>query len=138
VFTSATAKQPTAITLDSAAATVTDTKSTLTFSAAPGIAVGDEIYVQNLGTLFNGTWTVASVSGSTVSYVNSAITADATGVVGSGARVTVANSVTETYPAPTPATTTQIGTGGDSFNVPGNVGYNADNAIDNIIASNEN
>ena len=138
VFTSATAKQPTAITLDSAAATVTDTKSTLTFSAAPGIAVGDEIYVQSLGTLFNGTWTVASVSGSTVSYVNSAITADATGVVGSGSRVTVSNSVTETYPAPTPTTTSQIGVGDDSFNVPGNVGYNADNAIDNIIASNEN
>jgi hypothetical protein len=138
VFTSATAKQPTAITLDSAAATVTDTKSTLTFSAAPGIAVGDEIYVQSLGTLFNGTWTVASVSGSTVSYVNAAILADATGVVGSGSRVTVANSVTETYPAPTAATTLQVGTGGDTFNVPGNVGYNADNAIDNIIASNEN
>jgi hypothetical protein len=138
VFTSATAKQPTSITLDSAAATVTDTKSTLTFSAAPGIAVGDEIYVQNLGTLFNGTWTVASISGSTVSYVNSAITADATGVVGSGARVSLVNSVTETYPAPTPTTSTDIGTGGDTFNVPGNVGYNADNAIDNIIASNEN
>jgi hypothetical protein len=138
VFTSATAKQPTTITLNSAAATVTDTKSTLTFSAAPGIAVGDEIYVQSLGTLFNGTWTVASVSGSTVSYVNAAITADTTGVVGSGARVTVSNSVTETYPAPTPATTTDIGTGGSTFNVPGNVGYNADNAIDNIIASNEN
>jgi hypothetical protein len=139
VFTSATAKQPTAITIASAAATVTDTKSTITFSAAPGIAVGDEIYVQNLGTLFNGTWTVASVSGSTVSYVNSAITADATGVVGSGSRVTVANSVTETYPAPTATTTAQIGTtGGTTFNVPGNVDYNADSVIDNIIASNEN
>jgi hypothetical protein len=73
-----------------------------------------------------------------VSYVNEAITADVTGTVGSGARVTVANSVTETYPAPTPATTSQIGTGGATFNVPGNVNYNADVAIDNIIASNEN
>ena len=138
VFTSATAKQPTAITINEAATTVTDNKSTLTFSAAPGIAVGDEIYVQNLGSLFNGTWAVASVSGNTVSYVNPAISADTTGVVGSGARVTVSNSVNETYPAPTPTTTDQIGTGGETFNVPGNVNYNEDTAIDNIIASNEN
>jgi hypothetical protein len=138
VFTSPTAKQPTTIRLTAAAATVTDTKSTLTFSAAPGIAAGDEIYVQNVGTLFNGTWTVDSISGSTVSYVNSAITADATGVVGSGARVTLSNSVTETYPAPSPSSSTDIGTGGSTFNVPGNVNYNADVAIDNIIASNEN
>jgi hypothetical protein len=138
VFTSGTAKQPTAITLTAAAATVTDTKSTLTFSAAPGIAVGDELYIQNLGTLFNGTRTVDSISGNTVSFVNSDITSDVTGVVGSGARVTVSNSVTETYPAPIAASTTDIGTGGDTYNVPGNVGYNADAAIDNIIASNEN
>jgi hypothetical protein len=140
VFTSATAKQPTALTISSAAATLTDTKSTITFSAAPNIAVGDQIYVQNLGTLFNGTWTVASVSGSSVSFLNEAITADATGVVGSGARVTVVNTITanETNPAPTATTSAQIGTGGSSFNVPGNVNYNADSAIDNIIASNEN
>ncbi len=138
VFTSATAKQPTAITINEAVTTVTDNKSTLTFSAAPGIAVGDEIYVQSLGSLFNGTWTVASISENTVSYVNPAISSDTTGVVGSGARVTVSNSVTETYPAPTPTTTSQIGAGDSSFNVPGNVNYNEDVAIDNIIASNEN
>lgn len=138
VFTSASAKEPTAITISSAAATVTDEKATITFSAAPGIAVGDQLYVQNLGSLFNGTWTVASISGSTVSYVNEAITADVTATVGSGARVTVANSVTETYPAPTPATSSDIGTGGSTFNVPGNINYNADDPIDNIIASNEN
>jgi len=137
VFTSPTAKQPTTIRVTAAAATVTDTKSTLTFSAAPGIAAGDEIYVQNLGTLFNGTWTVDSISGSTVSYVNSAITEDVTGVVGSGARVTVSNSVTETYPTPTPtASLASVGTA-EEYNVPGSVYYNADNAIDNIIVSNE-
>jgi hypothetical protein len=138
VFTSATAKEPTTLTIASAAATVTDTKSTITFSAAPSIAVGDSIYVQNIGTLFNGTWTVSSISGATVSYVNSAITADATATIGTGSRVTVANSVTETNPAPTATTTAQIGTGGATFNVPGNVDYNEDVAIDNIIASNEN
>ena len=137
VFTSPTAKQPTTIRVTAAAATVTDTKSTLTFSAAPGIAVGDEIYVQNLGTLFNGTWTVASISGSTVSYVNSAITEDVTGVVGSGARVTVANSATETYPAPTATASLASVGSSEEYNVPGSVSYNADVAIDNIIVSNE-
>lgn len=138
VFTSATAKEPTTLTIASAAATVTDTKATITFSAAPSIAVGDSIYVQNIGTLFNGTWTVSSISGATVSYVNSAITADTTATISTGSRVTVANSVTETNPAPTATTTAQIGTGGATYNVPGNVDYNEDVAIDNIIASNEN
>jgi hypothetical protein len=138
VFTSATNKQPTTITIDGAATTVTDTKSTITFSADPGIEVGDEIYVQNLGTLFNGTHTVASISGLTVSYVNSAITADYTGPVGAGARITVANSVTEGFPAPVPTATLQIGSGGDTYNVPGSTSYNEYVAIDNIIASNEN
>jgi hypothetical protein len=139
IFTSPTAKQPTAITVDSAAATVTDTKATLTFSAAPAIAAGDVIYVQNVGSLFNGTWTVASVTGSTVSYVNAAVTADVTSyTVSSGARVTATNSVTESHPAPVAATSAQIGTGGATFNVPGNINYNADAVIDNIIASNEN
>jgi hypothetical protein len=137
VFTSATAKQPTDITIDEATATNTDSKINLTFSANPNISVGDEIYVQNLGSLFNGTWTVASISGNTVSYTNPAITADVAATVGSGARVSLVNSVNETYPAPTPTTSAQIGEGGDTYNVPGSVNYNADLAIDNIIASNE-
>lgn len=139
VFTSAGAKEPTAITISSAAATVTDTRATITFSADPDIEVGDEIYVQNLGTLFNGTWTVAAKSGNSVSYVNSAITADVTGTVGNGARVTVVDSGDEgAYPTPVATTSSQIGTGGSTYNVPGNINYNADVAIDNIIASNEN
>lgn len=139
VFTSPTAKEPTGITISGVTATVTDTKANIEFSASPNIQVGDEIYVQNLGTLFNGNWTVASVSSNTVSFVNSAITADLTVTVGSGARVSLSNSVTETYPSPTPTTSTQIGTGGgDTYNVPGSTNYNADVAIDNIIISNEN
>jgi hypothetical protein len=138
IFTSPNAKQPTTITVNSASATVTDTKATLTFSAAPAIAAGDTIYVQNVGALFNGTYTVASISGSAVSYINSAIAADIESFnVSSGARVTATNSVTENHPAPVAATTAQIGAGGSTFNVPGNINYNADNAIDNIIAANE-
>jgi hypothetical protein len=139
VFTSAGAKQPTAVTISSAAATVTDTSATLTFSADPKIAVGDTIYVQNVGSLFNGTQVVASKTGNTVSYTNSAIVADIDSFsVSNGARVTVSNATTESHPAPIATTTTQIGVGGDTFNVPGNLKYNADNVIDNIIASNEN
>lgn len=138
IFTSPTAKQPTAITVDSVAGTATGTKATLTFSDAPAIAQGDTIYVQNVGALFNGTWTVSAVTGSTVSYVNTAIVADiASFDVSAGARVTATNSQTESHPAPVAATTAQIGTGGSTFNVPGNVNYNADAAIDNIIAANE-
>jgi hypothetical protein len=140
VFTSAGAKQPTAITISEAETVITgETKEArITFSAAPGIAVGDELYIQNLGTLFNGTRTVSGISGSIVTFINNDITTQNEVTVGSGARITVSNSVTETYPAPTAATSAQIGTGGATFNVPGNVNYNADEAIDNIIASNEN
>lgn len=139
VFTSAGAKEPTTINISAAAATVTDKRSTITFSADPDIEVGDEIYVQNLGTLFNGTWTVAAKSGNSISYVNNDITADLTATVGNGARVTVVDSGDEgAYPTPVATTTAQIGTGGSTFNVPGNINYNADVAIDNIIASNEN
>jgi hypothetical protein len=136
-FTSATATTPTTITLNSALATVSDTKCTLTFSANPAIAAGDTIYVQNVGALFNGTKTVASISGNTVSYVNASITADITSFnVGANARVTVSNSVTESHP--NPVAVTSLDTGGSTYNVPGNIYYNADSALDNIIASNEN
>jgi len=139
VFTSATAKQPTSITIDEAETVITGEvkEGRITFSAAPGIAVGDELYIQNLGTVFNGTRVVTAVSGSIVTFTNNDITTQNEVTVGSGARITVSNSVTETYPAPTPTTTSQIGTGGGTYNVPGSVNYNADVAIDNIIASNE-
>ena len=135
-FTSSTATDPSTITLASAAATVTDTTATLTFSAAPNLAVGDQIVVSNVGSLFNGTWTIAAVAGSTVSYSNAAITADILSFNASKtAKVTVVNSATETYPAPTPVTT--LASSGTTYNVPGSVTYNADNAIDNVIVSNE-
>lgn len=142
VFTASNAKQPTVKNVTKASATVTGTTGVLTFSAAHNIQVGDSIYVQNIGSAFNGTQTVSAVTTTspyTVEFVSSAITADVTEfTVSSGARVTVANAVTESHPAPIATTTDQIGTGGATFNVPGNLNYNADVAIDNIIASNEN
>jgi hypothetical protein len=142
IFTSATAplSSRSDVTVNSAAATLANTLATLTFSGNPAIEAGDTVYVQNIGALFNGTFTVASVATNTVSYTNTAITADVTSFnVNSSARVTVANSVTEgTYPTATPVTVLPVASPDDSFNVPGSVTYNADNDIDFIIQSNEN
>jgi hypothetical protein len=141
IFTSPTAplSSRSTVTVNSAAATLTNTLATLTFSAAHNIAASDTVYVQNIGSLFNGTWTVASVTTNTISYTNTAVTADVTSFsVGSSARVTVANSVTETYPSPVPVTTLGVTSPDTAYNVPGNVNYNADNDIDFIIQANEN
>jgi len=141
-FTSATAVDPSTINVVSAAATLSGTKGTLTFSGAHNLAVGDQIVVQNVGTLFDGTYTLAAnnVTTNTVAYVNAAIAADVTSFnVSRGAKVTVANSATETlYPTYTAVTSLPVTSPDATYNVPGNVDYNADNVIDNIIQSNEN
>lgn len=146
IFTSPTAKEPTTINVTKAAAEAAEIitnagVATLTFSAAHNIEAGDSIYVQNIGANFNGTKTVATVTTTapyTLTFATAPIAADiAEYTVGAGARVTAANSTTESHPAPVAATTAQIGVGGSTFNVPGNINYNADVAIDNIIAANE-
>ena len=141
IFTASNAKQPTTKNITKASATVVDTTAVLTFSAAHNIEADDVIYVQNVSGSLNGTHTVTAVTTTspfTVEYVTSAITADITEfIVGAGARVTAIQSKTESHPAPVAATSAQIGVGGGTFNVPGNVNYNADAAIDNILASNE-
>lgn len=141
-FTAATAVDPSTINVVSAAGTLSGTKATLTFSGAHNIAVGDEIVVENVGSLFNGTYTIAAnnVTSNTVAYVNAGITADITSFnVGRGAKVTVVNSATETlYPTATAVTTLPVTSPDAAYNVPGNVDYNDDNPIDNIIQSNEN
>lgn len=149
VFTAPNAKSPTAINIESAAATYASSTgtATLTFSAAHGISANDQIYVQNVGAAFNGTYTVSASVGATgtggtytVSYVSTGVTDAITSFdVSAGARVTVTNSVSETHPAPTAVTSAQLGADADdtSYNVPGNINYNADNDIDNIIVSNE-
>jgi hypothetical protein len=137
VFTSAAATSPSAITVDSFLATLTDTTASLTFSAPPLLEVGDVISVQNIGSLFNGEKIVSGVVGNVVSYLNASITQDILSTpVTRGARVTAVNSVTESFPYPVP--TTSIETGGAGYNVPGAIGYNDDLTIDNVIASNEN
>lgn len=140
-FTSATATNPSSVNIVSAAATAAGDRATLTFSGAPNLAAGDQLLVQNVGSAFNGTFAVASdgISGNTVSYVNSAISVDVPSFnVGKGAKVTVVNSVNETAPTYTPVVVLPVASPDANYNVPGNVGYNEDTPIDNIIQANEN
>lgn len=142
VFSAPTAKEPTTVNVTKGAATLADTTAVLTFSAAHNIAVGDSIYVQNVSSALNGTHTVTAVttiSPFTVEYESAAITADVTEfTVSSGARVTATNSTTENHPSPVPVTSLESTGSADAYNVPGNVDYNADAAVDRIILSNEN
>ena len=121
-----------AITLNSGS--LSSNVASLVFSADPNIATGDVIKVENLNANLNGTYTVTGGSGNTVTYAKTA------GDVGSvvalrNAKVTVVNSASE---APAYSAVTSLpSTGGDAYNVPGSASYNADEAIDNIIISNE-
>jgi hypothetical protein len=146
VFTAPNAKQPTTVNVTKAAvlagSPATDPgTATLTFNADPKLQADDVIYVQNVGSTLNGTFTVLSVTGTspfTATYATDPIAANITEyTVGTGARVSVANSKTESHPSPVATTTAQIGVGGSTFNVPGNVNYSEDAAIDNIIGANE-
>ena len=142
IFTSTTAIEPSAITVDSYYATLVDTTGNLVFSSAtPAIQIGDVITITNVSSSLNGTHTVTGSTGNTVSFVSSSITADIASLgspntVARSARVVATNSATETYPAP--VAVTSIGAGGSTYNVPGNINYIADQAVDRIIASNEN
>jgi hypothetical protein len=143
IFTSAAATDASAINIASYFATQTDNTGNLTFSADPSLEVGDKILVQNVSAVLNGEQTLSAVSGNTVSFVNSSIGTDiassaSPSSVGRSARVQVVDSTTE-VPAYTavPVTSIPAVTGDESYNVPGNLHYNADNDIDNIIVSNE-
>ena len=141
VFTSSTVSEPTSVTVDSYYATLADTSGSLVFSAAPALQVGDVISVSGVSSSLNGNQTVTTVSTNTVSFVSSSIVADiassaSPNTVARSARVVATNSTTETFPAP--VAVTSIGAGGSTYNVPGGKDYNADNAVDLIIASNEN
>lgn len=127
----------TPITLNSYSATLSGTVGSLVFSAAPGLQQGDVITVSNVSPSLNGDQIVASASGNTVTFVASSITSDITSSqVGKAGKVIVINSKNPEAPAYTAVT--DLGAGGTTYNVPGNLGYNADSAIDSIIASNEN
>jgi hypothetical protein len=148
VFSAAGAgtKNPTAITLANVASSSATAANNITigFSEAPALAAGDVIKVSGIGVDFDGTVTVGAISGNTITYTSptaqasiTTLTTNTALVTNSLARIQVISAVTETHPAPIAVTTLTDAVAGDSYNVPGNLLYNADNAIDNIIIANE-
>jgi hypothetical protein len=140
-FTSTTAKDKSAVTLTSAAATYASEIGTgvLTFSAAHNLAVGDVIQVQNVSSLLNGSRTVTAISSSspyTASFVADNEEAISSFTVPTAARVTAVKSATQS-PTATQVTSAALGSGDGAPNVPGSISYDPELAIDNILSSNE-
>jgi hypothetical protein len=139
-------KNPTTITIESVAASnaANSNNVTVVFSGAPALSVSDSIKVTGLGAPFDGTVSVVSAASNTITYTASVanttfdtITTNTAMVTNTIARIQVLNSVTEVRVAPTAVTSLTDTVAGESYNVPGNLTYNADNAIDNIIIANE-
>jgi hypothetical protein len=106
----------------------TGTTATLTTSTAHGFRVGDSVTVTAVtNTGLNGTFTIATVpTTTTFTYATTASGTIASGA-DTGTAVVTANSWAVTDFLSQGSTTT--------YNTPGNVDYNADAAIDFIIAS---
>jgi hypothetical protein len=123
---------------------LTSNVATLTINSAAvanPLAVGDQILVSGVDSTFNTTGasyvTISAVGGSSESWTASyPLTASNVTSASSGGTILVINESSES-PAYT-AVTDFTGQGsGVSYNVPGNVNFNADGTVDRIIASNE-
>jgi hypothetical protein len=103
---------------------ITDNVATLILEANHGFAVGEEVIIAGINSTFNGTYTLLSgTTGSTIKFAKTA--ADA-------ATVTLtSNQQAASSVKATPSTSET------QYNVPGNVNYNADVTVDNVIRSNE-
>jgi hypothetical protein len=124
-----------------------NTTATVTFSAAPNVATGDKIYVSGAGEPFNTitTGVVATTgAGNTITYTTTTNVGATTltAVTDKFTRVQLVDSITEAG-SYTEVTTTAIdtkyanGSGEETYNVPGNLSFVADNNVDFIIKSNE-
>ena len=117
---------------------------TVVFSGDPKIAAGDVVKVSGIGVDFDGTVTVGVGNTTTITYTSptaqaniTTLTTNTALVTNTRARIQVISAVTESHPAPVPVTSLTDTVAGESYNVPGSLTYNADNAIDNIIIANE-
>ena len=100
---------------------IADNKAVLTVEANHGFSVGESVVVEGVDATFNGTYTLLSgTTAKTLVYAKTA--ADA-------APVNVTSPSALAYSAPSGSET--------QYNVPGNVNFNADVTIDNVIRSNE-
>jgi hypothetical protein len=96
-------------------------KAILVLEANHGFAVGESVVVEGVDSTFNGTYTlVTGTTAKTLVYAKTA--ADA-------APVTVTSPSALAYASPSGSET--------QYNVPGNVNFNADVSLDNVIRSNE-
>ena len=92
----------------------------LTLEAAHGFAVGETVTVVGVDSTYNGTYELTAVTSRTISYAKTAADAAEATVTSAGALVSANPSGSETQ-----------------YNVPGNVNFNADVSLDNVIRSNE-
>ena len=110
---------------------LTSNVATLTTASAHGFEAGQSVVVAGVDATFNGTYTITTVgSNTTFAYAKVA------GNVGSAAVSPVGSAVRQRgYEAVTDFASQGSTT---TYNVPGNSDYNADAAVDFIIASSEN
>jgi hypothetical protein len=110
---------------------LTSNVATITTASAHGFEAGQSVVVAGVDATFNGTYTITTVgSNTTFSYAKVAtnVASAAVSPVGSAVRQRGYTAVTDF--------TSQGST--TTYNVPGNSDYNADAAVDFIIASSEN
>ena len=109
---------------------LTSNVATITTASAHGYEAGQSVVVAGVDATFNGTYTITTVgSNTTFSYakVASNVASAAVSPVGSAVRQRGYTAVTDFASQGSTST----------YNVPGNSDYNADNAVDFIIASSE-
>ena len=104
--------------------------ATITTSTAHGFRAGDEVVVTGLtNTALNGTYTIATVPSTTTFTYTTATSGNISSTADSGTAVVGAGSWAVTDFTSQGSTT--------AYNMPGNINYNEDEAIDFIIASAE-
>lgn len=108
----------------------TGTTATITTSTAHTLEVGDSVVIASLtSTALNGTYTIVTVPTATTFTYATTTTGTIASTADSGTAVVAANSRAVTDFTSQGSTT--------AYNVPGNEDYNADNAVDFILASTE-
>lgn len=109
---------------------LTSEVATLTTTTAHGFSQGQTVVVAGVDSTFNGTYTITNVTSNTFTYAKPGatnVTSAAVSPTGTAVRQRGYSAVTDF--------TSQGST--TAYNVPGNDNYNADQAIDFIIASNQ-
>ena len=139
-FTKSGVVDASTITISGATIAAGTTNAVVTFSGAHLLVASDVVKVENLGVDFNTdsvTLTSVNAAANTITYTipGTAPVGNVTATVGNTARIVVINSVTE-VPSYN-AITTLPNSNTTGYNVPGNVAFNADAAIDRVITSNE-